>query len=275
VDASILAAAEAALGIRNLSLFVSGGQKVVGTADSAKGRVIVKIIELLPPNAAIALERARREVAVLEAIDHPNVVRVESGLHELGSPTAAVCWLEEQLDGVDLNGLPGGRGDWDTVAKMASDVLAGLTAFHQNSVVHRDLSPRNIRRLSSGDHKVMDPGIARLILETTITGAFDPGTPGYMSPEHVSPVTRPSYASDVFAVGVLMYEGLAGQSPVPFVGDFPDYARRLRESQAPSVGLIRTDLTAQQIEFVDTCLQRQLARRFLDAQEALEALGGL
>ena len=275
MDPALIAAASAALGVSNARAAGGGGQKWVGLADGPQGPTIIKIIQLVPPYAAVALERARREVGVLAAISHPNVVALESGLVELGSPPAGVCWMEEYLDGEDLDARLGRPWQWMDVRDMAQQVAAGLTAFHDAGVVHRDLSPRNIRCLPDGTFKVMDPGIARLLAKTTITGPIDPGSPGYMSPEHVSPAARPTFASDVFGLGVLMYEALTGVSPIPFAGDFTDYAQRLRDGQASSVGVVRPDLPAGQVDFVDTCLQRQLARRYLDAREALDALVAL
>jgi serine/threonine protein kinase len=275
VSPGLLAQAGAALGVANITPQASGGQKTVAFADAPSGRTVVKLIELSSPYGAIALERARREVAVLSAISHPNVVCLESGLVELGSPVAAVCWREEYLDGADLDAFLGTLGHWTDAADMARGILAGLTAFHNAGAVHRDLSPRNVRRTSVGAYVVMDPGLARLLAETTITGLADPGTPGYMSPEHVSPAARPTFASDVFGVGILLYEALTGQSPIPFLGDRGDYARRLAAGQAPTVGALRPDLTAAQVNFVDTCLQRQLARRYLDAAEAITELARL
>ncbi len=271
----MIAAASAALGVTNMRPAGGGGQKLVALADGPHGATIVKLIELVPPYAPIVLERARREVGVLASISHPNVVRLESGLVELGSPPVAVCWMEEFLDGEDLEARMGTPQAWSAVSEMARQVAAGLTAFLDADVVHRDLSPRNIRCLLDGTFKVMDPGIARLLAKTTITGSLDPGSPGYMSPEHVSPAARPTFASDVFGLGVLMYEALTGVCPIPYAGAFADYAQRLRDGQASSVGIPRPDLSAGQVEFVDTCLQRQLARRYLDAREALDALVAL
>lgn len=275
MDPALIAAASAALGVSNARQAGGGGQKWVGLADGPQGPTIVKLIQLIPPYAAVALERARREVGVLAAISHPNVVCLESGLVELGSPPAGVCWMEEYLDGEDLDARLGRPWQWTDVREMARQVARGLAAFHDAGVVHRDLSPRNVRCLPDGTFKVMDPGIARLLAKTTITGPIDPGSPGYMSPEHVSPAARPTFASDVFALGVLMYEALTGASPIPFTGDVTDYAQRLRDGQASSVGVMRPDLAAGQVDFVDTCLQRQLARRYLDAREALDALMAL
>lgn len=271
----MIADASAALGVSNMRAAGGGGQKWVALADGPHGLTIVKLIQLVPPYAAMALERARREVGVLASISHPNVVRLESGLVELGLPPVGVCWMEEYLEGEDLEIRLGPPLAWTDVLEVARQVAAGLTAFHDAGVVHRDLSPRNIRCLLDGTFKVMDPGIARLLAKTTITGPIDPGSPGYMSPEHVSPAARPTYASDVFGLGVLMYEALTGVCPIPYAGDFVDYAQRLRDRQASSVGIARPDLSAVQIEFVDTCLQRQLARRYLDAREALDALAAL
>lgn len=275
MDPAMIAAASAALGVTNMRPARGGGQKLVALADGPYGATIVKLIELVPPYAAIVLERARREVGVLASISHPNVVRLESGLVELGSPPVAVCWMEEFLDGEDLEARMGAPQAWTAASELARQVAAGLTAFLDADVVHRDLSPRNIRCLVDGTFKVMDPGIARLLAKTTITGPMDPGSPGYMSPEHVSPAARPTFASDVFGLGVLMYEALTGVCPIPYAGDLADYAQRLRDGQASSVGIPRPDLSAGQVEFVDTCLQRQLARRYLDAREALDALVAL
>lgn len=275
VSPTLLAQAETALGVTNLSVQITGGQKTVAFAERSGQRTVVKLIELVPPYAIVALERARREVGVLAAISHPNVVRLESGLVELGTPVVAVCWLEEYLDGADLDTFLYTLRDWDDAAAMAREVFAGLGAFHANGAVHRDLSPRNMRRLSGGSYKVMDPGVARIIAETTITGPVDPGTPGFMSPEHVSPAARPTFASDVFSVGILMYHALTGQSPIPFVGDRADYFRRLMSDQAASLAVLRPDLTPGRVRFVDRCLQRQSARRFFDADEALAALTAL
>lgn len=275
VSPDLLAQAGAALGLTNIAVHVAGGQKTVAFADGPSGRTVVKLVELAPPYSAIALERARREVAVLSAISHPNVVRLESGLVELGSPVTAVCWREEHLDGADLDTFLSTLHDWSAASEMAHGVLAGLGAFHDAGAIHRDLSPRNVRRTSTGTYKLMDPGVARLLAKTTITGPVDPGTLGYMSPEHVSPAARPTFASDVFSVGVLLCEALTGRSPIPFLGDRADYARRLATDQVATAGALRPDLTPGQINFVDTCLQRQLARRYLDAAEALAALSAL
>ena len=275
VNPTLLTEVEAALGLANLAPHVTGGQKTVAFADGLAGRTVVKVIELAPPYAALALERAHREVAVLTAIIHPNVVRLESGLVEIGSPVRAVCWREEYLDGTDLDGFIATLGDWTSAAEMASGVLAALSAFHATNAVHRDLSPRNVRRTADGTYKLMDPGVARLLAETTITGPMDPGTPGYMSPEHVSPVARPIFASDVFGVGILLHQALTGTVPVPFTGDRADYTRRLLTVSAPPLRTIRPDLAPDRARFVDTCLQRQAGRRYLDATEALAALGAL
>ena len=275
MDPALISLVEAALGIASVVPLMPGGQKQIATADSGGQTVMVKIIELRPPYAAVARERATREVELLRKVAHPNVVRVLSVLTDVGNPPTHVAWLEEQLLGQDLRLLLGTPWDWPQTKRLAQDVLAALRALHAEDAIHRDLSPGNVRALPDGRFVVMDPGLARWLTKTTITGPTDPGTPGYMSPEHVIPTARPTAASDIFELGVLLFEALSGQQPIPYAGDFTDYATRLRDTQAPSISTLRPDLSPQQSEFVDTMLARQLPRRFLDTDEAETALAAL
>ena len=249
-----------------------GGQKYVAQAKVDSKTVVLKIVELLPPNADVALERAKREVGLLRRIDSPRVVKIEAELAELGAAPDGVAWLERYLDGTDLWDQLGVQWPWTETARMCDQVAEGLEAIHAAGAVHRDLSPGNIRCLNSGDYVVMDPGLARHLLRTTVTGLFEPGTPGYLSPEHVSPVARCTPASDVFSLGVLMYQALSGDVPIPVTADPAEYSRALRTSNAPSIGQARPDLTPEQQALVDTCLQRQAARRYLDATELRTSL---
>ncbi|MGH3922973.1 MAG: protein kinase domain-containing protein, partial [Pseudonocardiaceae bacterium] len=116
----------------------------------------------------------------------PHVVRVESTLRELGDPPIAATWLEEYLDGEDLTPLLGTPWPWQDAALMAHQVSDGLAAGHEVGVIHRDLSSNNVRRLSDGTFKVLDFGFARHTLLSGITVAGQPGTPGFLSPEHLN-----------------------------------------------------------------------------------------
>ncbi|MBI3747445.1 MAG: protein kinase [Chloroflexi bacterium] len=237
--------------------------------------VVLKLVEIAGPHATVTLARAKREVDLLGRVRHPNVVGLRSPLVEIGSPPRLVAWLEERLDGQDLGVGFGRRWSWAETRSLVGDVLEGLDALHSEKVVHRDLSPGNIRHTSGGRFVIMDPGIARWIEESSLTGAFDPGTPGYMSPEHVVDGVHPTAASDLFCLGILAYQALSMAQPIPFTGDRVDYADRLRGTQAESVASVTTGLSSDQCAFVDRLLKRQVARRFITVDEARRALATL
>jgi serine/threonine-protein kinase len=148
----------------------------------------------------------------------------------------------------------------------------GLAVMHGHNYIHRDLSPGNVRRTSRGTWVVMDPGFAKHLKRTSITGLFQPGTPGHMSPEHAAIGGRVTRASDVYCLGILAFQALTGNLPIPVGTDLTDYRRRLLAAQPETLGTLRPDLTSEQAHLVDTCLQRQPARRYLDGGELIDAL---
>jgi serine/threonine protein kinase len=266
------------LGVGVLFRLAEGGQKYAGKGELSDGRpVVIKVVELRPPNADVALERARREVQLLAETDHPNIVRVLSELTQVTTGgLKAAAWLEEYLEGEDLSARLNVPWTWSDARRLGVDVGRGLGVLHARTppVVHRDVSPNNIRCLPDGSFKVMDPGLARHIGRTSITGIYQPGTPGYLSPEHVPP-GRPTPASDVFVVGILMYRALAGDLPIAVTADLNAYAIALRDGQAPSIAQARSDLTPEEVAVIDCCLRRQSARRYLNGDELADALEGV
>lgn len=269
----LLAEVQAALGTTALVPFEAGGQKQVYSAELESAPVVVKIV--LVPDSAHAdevLERARREVELLSTVDSPHVVRVLSEAVEIGDRPEAVCWVEERLDGDDLRALvPTFPWTPEQVWSLINDCAAGLAACHDLDVVHRDLSPGNVRRRADGRFVLMDPGFARHLTKTALTGDYNPGTPGYMTPEHV-PGGQPIPASDIFGLGILAFQALTGVPPIAHPGNDAAYFMRLRASQAPSVITIRADTPPDLAALIDRCLQRQPARRYLDAAELIADL---
>lgn len=254
------------------------GQKTVLRGDLQGEPVAVKVVDLRrmanSAEATTALKRAEREVAFLREVEHPNVVRAVTEMllvrSDIEEPAAA-AWCEEWIEGQDLSESLGDPWSWQRTRRMAIDVAAGLTAFHEHPsrIVHRDLSPGNVRALADGTYKVMDPGLARFIEATGITGPFQPGTIGYASPEHVSPVASPIPASDVFCLGILMYQALSGALPVE-PGD--SYVERLRAARVTPITDLRQDLDDDAAAIVQTCLQALAPRRYPTARELLSAL---
>lgn len=272
--AELAAEAEKQLNATINANLAQGGQKAVLKATTAAGDdAAMKVIKLEGAHAVVARERAKREVDVLANINSPYVVSVLSSLVELGSPVEGVAWLEEFIEGDDLRSLVSSQWSWADAREMARCVASGLEAFHAAKVVHRDLSLANVMRLSNGTYKVIDPGLGRHLTQTTLTGTFQPGTPGFMSPEHVTPGVRVLPASDIFSLGVLLYLCLTGDVPIAYAGDFDDYAKRLRKAQlSATLKDQRSGLPDEAYTIVGRCLQRQSARRYVDGAELAAAL---
>jgi len=267
----LIAEVFAALGVTDGLPLVSGGQKVVFTGDLAGSRVIVKVIILTGTMAdSVTIERAHREVELLAAVDSPHVVKVLSEAVEVGSPPAAVAWVEELLSGQDLSTMLRAGSTWaeEDVWRLMTDVARGLEACHDLRVVHRDLSPGNVRRTDSGSFVVMDPGLARHLERTALTGVFQPGTPGYLSPEHL-PGATPTSSSDIFSLGVLAFIALTGRFPVD--PGAVDYHARLRVVDVPPIQTLAS-VSDELGAIIDKCLKRQPARRYLDGTELLDSL---
>ncbi len=161
------------------------------------------------------IRRFSREAKAAGSLNHPNIVTI----FEFGEDSGRHFIAMEFLEGHNL------RNELDTHGFLAADraieitleVLDALDYAHKNGVIHRDIKPENIQLLPDGRVKLTDFGIARITFEPnlTIDGQVF-GTPSYMSPEQV--VGREIDArSDVFGVGVILYEMLSGQKP--FQGD--------------------------------------------------------
>ena len=273
-DAALLqeaAQAHAASLVRHLR---QGGQKLVGLVNRAGTEVVLKVVRVENSATDEALHRAEREAELLASMSNPHLVKGLTVAVEHGTPPYAISWLEEYLDGEDLRDLVGTPWDPAQTFLMATDVADALAGLHVRGVVHRDLSAGNVRRLSSGSFKLLDPGFARHLNRSGLTGLWQPGTPGFMSPEHVQTGMVPSAASDVFSLGVLMWLTLTSQLPIP-AHDLNAYTVALASRQLPGIETLRPDLSPAQASIINRCLSRQSARRYFDGTELQVAFGDL
>jgi serine/threonine-protein kinase len=161
-----------------------------------------------------ARERFLREARAAGALQHPNLVTI----YDLGDADGQLFIAMELIDGRDLSALTALAEPLALERKLeiVIEVLQGLAYAHERGVIHRDIKPSNIRIASDGAIKIMDFGIARLqSADVTGSGAIV-GTPTYMAPEQITngAITP---ATDVFAVGCMLYELLAYQKP--FAGE--------------------------------------------------------
>ena len=161
------------------------------------------------------IERFWREGKAAGRLSHPNIVTI----FEVGKDGERHFIAMEYLEGQTLRNAiqAGGPMPLPTVKDYILQLCSALAYAHQNGVVHRDIKPENVQILPGGHIKLTDFGIARLMGEPSITQDGQVfGTPSYMSPEQVAGKSIDT-RSDIFSVGVLIYEMLAGKKP--FAGD--------------------------------------------------------
>jgi serine/threonine-protein kinase len=174
-------------------------------------------VKLLAPDNGVAADcddRAQTEARAAARLMHPNVAGVyDFGMSPLPQDRQAPYIVMELVHGATLAvHLAAGPMDWDIAVRVCAEVCAALAAAHGHDIIHRDIKPANIMLTPSGA-KVLDFGIA------TRTGQCDPlpegtvlGTPAYLAPERLrgAPATP---ATDMYAVGVLLYQCLTGRLP--------------------------------------------------------------
>ena len=178
-------------------------------------------VKVLHSRGMIEMARFNQEARVLSELSHPGIVRYfDQGVTPAGAPYIAMEWLEgETLE----DRLVRGRLGPEDAARMAHRVLDALSAAHGRDIVHRDIKPGNIFLVGRkiGDIRVLDFGIARRrfdIKRFTRDGATV-GTPYYTSPEQARGRGDVDGRADIFSLGCLVYEALAGEPP--YTGESP------------------------------------------------------
>jgi serine/threonine protein kinase len=201
-----------------LSLIGRGGMGEVYLAEDSTLRRKVAIKLLRPPLTADAhaLMRFEQEARAASSLNHPNIVTI----HEIGAIDDGRFIAMEFVEGQPLSALAGTPMPPDRLLPIARQLAQALSVAHAAGIVHRDIKPENIVLRPDGYVKLLDFGIARLTSPPTGSGIGAPafatragvvvGTPRYMSPEQIRGESATA-ASDVFALGAVLYELATGQ----------------------------------------------------------------
>jgi serine/threonine-protein kinase len=247
----------------------------MGTVYRATDEILGRQVALKVMHPSLAddegfVERFRREATNAARLNHANIVTV----HDWGRDDSVVYMVMELVEGSSLRGLMDSLPclPLDLVRHVVSEIAAGLDHAHANGVVHRDVKPENVLLTSGGALprvKIVDFGIARALAETTrLSAGSVVGTMAYVSPEQLHGHEGDS-RSDVHALGVMVYEMLAGR--VPFEGDTPGAVAAARLTRSvPPLGVAPA---------VDGAVARATASRRQDRYETAgdfaSALGGV
>jgi serine/threonine-protein kinase len=232
-----------------------------GTDTELERTVAVKIVRSELLDEPGFRERFRVEARTMAKIKHPGVVAV----HDYYSDDAGAFLVMEFIEGEALSTVLRRLGRLDAARAMTlvADAADALHAAHERGVVHRDIKPANLIVSAGGKLVLTDFGIARSAANTTLTatGALI-GTASYLAPEQV--LGKPATAqSDVYALGVVAYECLAGRRPFDGENPFDVALRRLREPP-PTIAV---QLPPAVLLVVERALAAEPAQRWRSAAE--------
>ncbi len=212
------------------------------------------------------------EARMAARLSNPNVVAVYDVGEERGRPYIVMELLPAHTLADVIRAGPLSEAD---AIRLATEVLHALSAAHDAGLLHRDIKPSNILITAGGSAKVADFGIAKAIEEGSLEGDLTStnlilGTPFYLAPERAQGRSA-GIASELWAVGVVLYEMLAGRRP--FNGATPlAVALQAQRGQPEPLGELRPGLSPQLLAIVDRALKPQPMERFGSASEMAAAL---
>jgi eukaryotic-like serine/threonine-protein kinase len=247
------------------------GRGAMGVVFKATDSVLQRTVAVKTVNMALEKDHADKyearfyqEARAAGGLNHPNIVTV----YDAGKQGDVVYMAMEYIQGVELRTLfvEGQPMGVPQALSIAAQVGEGLAYAHQQGVVHRDIKPANIMVVADGPVKITDFGIARMraSADLTQTGVML-GSPKYMSPEQVIG-KRADHRSDIFSLGVILYEMLTGAAP--FSGENVTALMYQIVNFAPPAP---SSVNAQVPEMLDFVVAKMLAKpleeRYQDARE--------
>ena len=251
----------------------AGGMGVVYRAkDGELGEVVA--IKMLRPDILrgddTAIQRLKAETRLARRISHRNVVRT----HDFGEHDGACYVTMEYVEGMTVRRLIDTRGrlSVSSALAIAAQLSDALDVAHRQGVVHRDIKPQNLLLDPDGVLKVMDFGVARLVEHTTVLTQVGMvvGTPSYMSPEQLL-AEDVDGRSDLYSVGVVLYECLTGRLPFEARTPVSLIAKLLHDQPAPP-DTINPDIPSALSALIMRLLAKSAAERPGDAAELKELL---
>jgi len=253
-----------------------GGMATVFLADDLRhGRPVALKVLVAGVSASIGASRFQREIQIAARLHHPHIVP----LYDSGEAAGLLYYVMPYVEGASLKQrlelepqLP-----VDEALHITREVADGLRHAHGLGVVHRDIKPGNIL-LAGGHALIADFGIARATSLDTGAHLTDTGlaigTATYMSPEQATGATDIDARSDLYALGCVLYEMLAGAPPFAGPSSQRVIARKLSEP-VPRVSLIRETVSPRLERVLDRSMARVPADRFPSAHAFIEAIDAL
>lgn len=253
-----------------------GGQGVVYQAiqKSTSRKVAIKVMRDGPFASASERARFEREVQVLGQLKHPNIVTI----HDTGVAAGCQFFVMDYISGqpLDVYMASGPRSIHETL-RLFAKVCEAVSAAHLRGVIHRDLKPGNIRVDAAGEPHILDFGLAKVAAAgggsgenatapcVTMTGQFVGSLP-WASPEQADGApSRIDIRTDVYSLGVILYQMLTGKFPYEVVGTMRDVLDRILRAEPVRPRAIRREIGDEVETIVLKCLRKDRERRYQSA----------
>ncbi len=247
-----------------------GAQGIVyrATQLATKRTVALKVMLHGPFASRRQRRRFEREIELVAGLDHPNIVQV----FESGRAEERFYFAMQYVEGLPLRDyLSGRRPDMRDVLALFVKICRAVAHAHARGIIHRDLKPSNVLVDAGGEPHVLDFGLAKPIdaaggeTLATQTGEFF-GTLAYASPEQVSGLPGSVDArTDVYAIGMILYESLTGQTPYPTVGSVTEVVRHINDTDPPRLSSEGTTADPEVDAIVRKALEKDPDRRYATA----------
>jgi eukaryotic-like serine/threonine-protein kinase len=247
--------------------------RVFVATETALGRRVV--IKVLPPElaAGLSVDRFRREIQLAASLQHPHIVPV----HAAGSAGGLLYYTMPMVEGESLRARLTHQGELPVgqAIRILRDVADALGCAHERGVIHRDIKPDNIL-LSRHHGLVSDFGVAKALSEATGPSSITStglalGTPAYMAPEQATADPHVDHRADIYALGAVGYEILAGRPP--FLGSSPQAVLAAHVTQRPDpLDKLRSSVPPALASLIMRCLEKRPSDRWQSAEEVLHQL---
>jgi len=259
-----------------------GGQGVVYQAiqKATKRKVAIKVMKEGPFAGSRDKARFEREVQILGALNHPNIVTI----HDSGIASGHHYFVMDYISGQPLEvWMASGQRSIEETLKLFAKICEAVNAAHLKGVIHRDLKPGNIRIDNQGEPHVLDFGLAKMATAEvtngsrpqvmTVTGQFVGSLP-WASPEQAEGAPdKIDTRTDVYSLGVILYEMLTGKFPYEVIGNMRDVLDRIMKSEPAKPSTIRRQINDEVETIVLKCLSKERERRYQTAGELARDVG--
>ncbi|MGA7837682.1 MAG: protein kinase [Ignavibacteriaceae bacterium] len=248
-----------------------GGMGEVFKAQDTKLDRFVALKFLPSQLTASEDDKARfiQEAKAASAMNHPNVCTI----HDIQEDNGQLFIVMEFVDGVTLRDNKQVLSE-KRILEIAAQVADGLGAAHEKGIVHRDIKPENIMLRKDGIAQIMDFGLAKLFASNNASrltkAGSTVGTMGYMSPEQVQGLDV-DHRTDIFSLGVVLYEMLAGESPFKGMHETAIMYEIVNVDAQP-IETIKEDINPELDQLILECLEKDKDERFQSAKEFARSL---